>query len=119
VDDGESMALVALDQEKTGKRMLNELVHTSPGNDEFSMLTHSVAAHLREHITYEQNVVWPKLRLRLDGAERRALGEKLEQLERRSPTRPHPHVPADPSLLKTVGPAAALLDRARNVFYRG
>lgn len=122
LDDGESMRDVALDQETVGKRVLNELVHVNPGkrgNEEFDSLVHTVAAHLREHITYEQNVVWPKLRLRLDGAERRALGEKLEQLERRSPTRPHPHVPADPSLLKTVGPAAALLDRARNVFYRG
>jgi hemerythrin superfamily protein len=118
-DDGESMIEVALDQEKTGKRLLHELVHTRPGNEEFETLTHSVAAHLREHITYEQNVVWPKLRLRLGQEECGQLGERLEQVERRAPSRPHPYVPAGPGLLKTVGPAAALLDRARNVLDRG
>lgn len=119
LEDGESMIEAALGQESTGKRMLNELVHVSPGNEEFDTLAHTVAAHLREHITYEQNVVWPKLQLKLTQQEREDLGGKFERAERLAPVRPHPHVPADPRLLKTVGPAAAVLDRARNVFYRG
>jgi iron-sulfur cluster repair protein YtfE (RIC family) len=118
LDDGESMAGVALDQESAGKRVLSELVRVSPGNEEFGSLTHTVAAHLREHITYEQNVVWPKLQLRLSDSESAELGDKLERVERRAPARPHPHVPADPRVLKTVGPAAALLDRARNALTR-
>lgn len=117
--DGEPMAEVALSQEAEGKRLLNELVHVSPGNEKFAALTHRVAAHLREHITYEQHVVWPKLELKLAREERDELGAKLERIERVAPVRPHPHVPADPRLLKTVGPAAALLDRARNLPHRG
>jgi hypothetical protein len=116
------MREVALDQETVGKRVLNELVHVSPGkhgNEEFDSLIHTVASHLREHITYEQNVIWPKLQLRLSGTESAELGAKLERVERTAPVRPHPHVPPDPRLLKTVGPAAALLDRARNALYRG
>jgi len=118
VADGESMIKVALDQEQTGKRVLNELIHVSPGTEEFSSLTHTVAAHLREHITYEQNVVWPKLQFCLSETECAELGEKFARAQRLAPARPHPHVPPGPSLLKAVGPAAALLDRARNVFYR-
>lgn len=119
LEDGEPMIEVALDQESAGKRTLNELVHVSPGNEEFDTLAHTVAAHLREHITYEQNVVWPKLELKLTRQEREELGGKFERAERLAPVRPHPHMPADPRLLKTVGPAAAVLDRARNVLRRG
>jgi hemerythrin-like domain-containing protein len=119
LDDGESMAGVALGQEGTGKRMLNELVHVSPRSEEFDTLTHSVAGHLREHVTYEQNVVWPKLQLRLTSEESAGLGERLERARRWAPTRPHPHVPADPRLLRAVAPAAAVLDRARNIVIRG
>lgn len=119
LEDGESMAEVALDQESVGKRTLNELIHTSPGNEEFETLTHTVASQLREHITYEQNVVWPKLQLKLSGEERAELGTRLARAKRLAPPRPHPHVPAEPALLRAVGPAAALADRARNAFHRG
>jgi hemerythrin-like domain-containing protein len=119
LDDGASVIEVALGQESVGKRVLNELVHVSPGNEEFATLTHTVASHLREHITYEQNVVWPRLQLRLSAGERGDLGGRLERAERLAPTRPHPHVPPAPAVLRAVGPVAALADRARNVFYRG
>lgn len=117
-DDGEQMAEIALDQEKNAKRVLNELVHTSPGNEEFDTLANTVAAGLREHISYEQNIVWPKLRLRLSQEEAHRLGAEIEQAERRAPTRPHPHVPPNPHLLKTIAPAAAALDKARNAVLR-
>jgi hypothetical protein len=31
-----------------------------------------------------------------------------------APTRPHPHTPASPGVLKTVGAAAAVTDKARD-----
>jgi iron-sulfur cluster repair protein YtfE (RIC family) len=117
-DDGAQMSAMALSQERTGKRALNELIHVSPGNEEFDTLTHTIAALLREHISYEQNIVWPKLRLRLSDGEASRLGDDLERAKRTAPTRPHPHVPANPGLLKTVGPVAALLDKARNTVIR-
>jgi hypothetical protein len=43
---------------------------------------------------------------------------EAEQAERRAPTRPHPHLPPDPRLLRAVAPAAARLDRARNAVTR-
>lgn len=118
VDDGAQICQTALDQEKTSKRVLNELVHTKPGNEEFDTLVNTVAAGLREHISYEQNIVWPKLRLRLSQSEALGLGAEIERARRRAPTRPHPHVPPDPGLLRKVGPAAAALDRMRNAFVR-
>ena len=118
VDDGAQICRTALDQEKTSKRVLNELVHTKPGNEEFDTLVNTVAAELREHISYEQNIVWPKLRLRLSQPEALGLGAEIERARRRAPNRPHPHVPPDPGLLRKVAPAAAALDRMRNAFVR-
>ncbi len=117
-EDGQELCATGLEQEAAGKRLLNELVKTSPGNEEFDTLTHSVAAMLREHISYEQNIVWPRLRLKLSQEEARRLGAEIAQAKRRAPARPHPHVPARPELLKRLAPAAAVLDRARNAMVR-
>jgi iron-sulfur cluster repair protein YtfE (RIC family) len=118
VDDGDQISQIALNQEQTGKRALSELAHTSPGSEEFDTLVHTVAAQLREHISYEQNIVWPKLRLRLTDEEARQLGTAIERAERRAPSRPHPHVPPNPGLLRKMAPAAAVLDRVRNAVIR-
>jgi iron-sulfur cluster repair protein YtfE (RIC family) len=118
VDGGAAICEVALDQESTGKRLLNELLHVSAGNEEFDTLTQAVAASLREHISYEQNIVWPKLRLRVTDEEARTLGAEMERAGRLAPTRPHPHVPPNPALLRKLSPAAAILDRARNALIR-
>ncbi|HWG01997.1 MAG TPA: hemerythrin domain-containing protein [Trebonia sp.] len=117
-NDGAELCAVALEQEATGKRLLNELAKTSAGNEEFDTLTHRVAAMLREHISYEQNIVWPRLRLKLSQEEVARLGAQIAAAKRRAPTRPHPHVPARPDLLKTIGPAAAVVDMARNAMLR-
>lgn len=117
-NDGGELSRVALEQEATGKRLLNELVKTKPGNEDFDTLTHSVAAMLREHISYEENIVWPRLRLKLSAEEASRLGTEAARAERRAPTRPHPHVPPQPGLLKKIAPAAAVLDRARNAMVR-
>ena len=42
------------------------------------------------------------------------LGRKLEQGKNTAPTRPHPHTPASPGLLKAAGPAVAAADRLRD-----
>ena len=43
----ERMCDIALNQEHNSKRVLNELVHVAPGNEEFDTLAKPVAADLR------------------------------------------------------------------------
>jgi hypothetical protein len=117
-DDGREMSGIALQQEAHGKRVLNELVRVTPGNKEFNSLTHTVAGALREHTSYEENIVWPALRLRLGEPEANRLGAEAERARRRAPARPHPHLPPDPGLLRMAAPVAAALDSARNAFTR-
>ncbi|MBV8997306.1 MAG: hypothetical protein JO287_27250 [Pseudonocardiales bacterium] len=43
---------------------------------------------------------------------RRELGEELLAAKNLAPTRPHPHTPASPGVLKTAGVAAATVTRS-------
>jgi hypothetical protein len=68
----------------------------------------------REHIGYEESQVWPQLRTALNAEEAGELGDKIEQGKKTAPTRPHPHTPPSPGVLKGAGPAVAAADRARD-----
>ena len=54
------------------------------------------------------------LRSAMSESEAADLGDSLERAKKTAPTRPHPHTPASPGVLKTAGPAAAAADRARD-----
>jgi hypothetical protein len=42
------------------------------------------------------------------------LGAKLARATQAGPTRPHPHTPPSPAVLKAAGPAVAAVDRLRD-----
>jgi hypothetical protein len=58
--------------------------------------------------------VWPGLRGALSSAEAQELGDKLSKAKELGPTLPHPHTPANPGVLKTAGPAVAVVDKLRD-----
>lgn len=112
VEGGADLAGAAIEQETRAKRILHELDHVPAGTDDFRTLAYHVASVVRDHITLEESQVWPKLRLALGDDELQRLGSQMEAAKPAAPTRPHPHTPPDPGVLKTVGAAAAMLDRA-------
>ena len=68
----------------------------------------------REHIAYEQEVVWPQVEVAISRADLEKIGEKLEKAKKPAPTRPHPDTPPNPAVLKTVGMGAAVMDHVRD-----
>jgi hypothetical protein len=68
----------------------------------------------REHIGYEEDVVWPMLREALTAAEAEDLGKDIAVAKEIAPTRPHPRIPPQPGVLKTAGPAVAAADKVRD-----
>ena len=68
----------------------------------------------REHIAYEQDVVWPRLAEKLSPAELDRLGERLETAKKVAPTRPHPATPPIGMVQKTMGLGVAVLDHVRD-----
>jgi hemerythrin HHE cation binding domain-containing protein len=110
VQNGPRLADEAVSQEQDAKRLLGLLEKS--GLDE--ALLRQVIAIVRAHIDFEEIQVWPWVRLALSEQELGDLGAQLEQARRLAPTRPHPHMPCTPEVLKVAAPIAGAADRIRD-----
>jgi hypothetical protein len=114
VPDGGRLADTAIGQEQEGKEVLAHLDKLDADQPEFEQLVSRFIAAGREHISYEETQVWPLLRAVLTDEESSSIADKIDQGKKTAPTRPHPHTPASPGVLKTAGPAVGAADRARD-----
>jgi hemerythrin-like domain-containing protein len=114
VSGGSELADTAIAQEDEGKQVLDKLDKADAGDAEFEQLLNTFIKAAREHIEFEETQVWPRLRSALSAEEAEELGTKIAEGKKTAPTRPHPHTPASPGVLKTAGPAAAATDRMRD-----
>jgi hypothetical protein len=114
VDDGDALAKRAVAQEQEGKKLLQRLVDGKPGEADYHAALDEFISAGREHITFEQDVVWPALAAAAGRDELARLGKELETAKKMAPTRPHPDTPPNPVIQKTVGAAAAVVDHARD-----
>jgi hemerythrin-like domain-containing protein len=113
-EGGDRLAGTATGQEQEGKEVLQRLDKLEASQPEFEQLIGEFITAAREHISYEEGQAWPALRAALTAEQANDLGTKLEEAKKTAPTRPHPHTPASPGVLKTAGPAVAAADRARD-----
>ncbi|HVT71160.1 MAG TPA: hemerythrin domain-containing protein [Trebonia sp.] len=116
--NGDELADTAIGQEDEGKEVLDRLDKLDAGTPEFETLLADFIRAGREHIDYEESRVWPPLRQRLSAEQAEELGSKLEAGKKTAPTRPHPRTPSTPGALKGAGPAAAAMDKVRDMFSR-
>ncbi|MCW2933840.1 MAG: hypothetical protein JWM19_4802 [Actinomycetia bacterium] len=114
VTDGDVLADEAASQEQEGKVILDKLDKADAGDPEFEALLATFIDAARAHIRFEETRVWPRARLALSPQAAAELGTKIAEGKKTAPTRPHPHAPASPGVLKTAGPAVAAADRARD-----
>jgi hemerythrin-like domain-containing protein len=114
LDEGRDLAGPAVQQEQAAKQVLKELDGLEPDDPSFEELVSRVIADGREHIAYEEREVWPVVQQRMAPSELEEVGEKMARAKRMAPTRPHPHTPPTPGVLKTSGVAAAAADRLRD-----
>jgi hemerythrin-like domain-containing protein len=114
LDDGDTLADKAIEQEQEGKKLLAQLEHADPGQPEYQQALQAFVQAGREHIAYEQEVVWPKVEAALSREQLERLGGQLEQAKKIAPTRPHPETPPKPLVLKTLGVVTATIDHVRD-----
>ena len=114
LDDGDSLADTAIEQEQEGKLLLQRLEDGKPGEPDYHEALKAFVKAARDHIAYEQEVVWPAFEAAISRDDLMKLGEKLEAAKKVAPTRPHPGTPPSPAVLKTVGMATALVDHVRD-----
>jgi hemerythrin-like domain-containing protein len=114
VQDGDTFADQAVEQEQEGKRLLQRLLEGRPGEAQYHEALQDFVRAGREHIRYEQQVVWPRFEAAVSLADREALGEKLERAKKIAATRPHPRTTPDSATQKTMGMGAAVIDHVRD-----
>jgi hemerythrin-like domain-containing protein len=114
VTNGSELADKAISQEQRAKEILARLDKLNTRDAEFDRLLAEYIPAARQHIAFEERQVWPSLRQALSPAEAQDLGAKIQAAEDKGPTRPHPHTPPSPGVLKTAGPAVAVIDKLRD-----
>lgn len=114
LDDGDELADRALEQEQHGKQILQKLLDGEPGQPEYHDALQEFVNAGREHIRYEQQVVWPRVEAAVSLEEREQLGRRLESAKKMAATRPHPDTPPGGLAQKTMGTGAALVDHVRD-----
>lgn len=118
VPQGDSLAATAIDQETEAKQALAQLDGMAPDDARFIPLISQLVQAGRAHIDYEEQQVWPAFKDVLSPEQANELGEKVAQAKEKAPTRPHPHTPPNPAVLKGAGPAVAAMDKARDAASR-
>jgi hemerythrin-like domain-containing protein len=114
LEDGDELADRAVEQEQEGKQLLQRLEDGQPGERQYHEALQEFVKAGREHIRYEQEVVWPRFAAAVSLAEREKLGRKLEGAKKVAPTRPHPATPPSATVQKTMGAGAAFVDHLRD-----
>lgn len=112
--DGDRLADQAISQEEEGKQVLDALDKADARSADFDELVTRFAQAAQQHISFEENEVWPKLLAALNSEQLDDLGAEFAHAKETGPTRPHPKTPSSPGALKTAGAAAAATDRARD-----
>jgi hypothetical protein len=111
---GNTLADIAAGQEQQAKEVLAKLDKLGASDPEVDKLLAKFTRAAREHIEFEETQVWSGLLAVLPADEAAELGRKITDGKKTAPTRPHPHTPASPGVLKAAGPAAAAADKARD-----
>lgn len=114
LDGGTKLATPALEQENAAKPVLQELEKMDADDPRFETLVSRIIADGREHIAYEEREVWPVMQQRMASDAMEELGKKMALAKKMAPTRPHPHTPPMPGVLKTAGVGAAMVDKLRD-----
>jgi hemerythrin-like domain-containing protein len=114
VPDGNRLADEATDQEQQAKYVLDRLDKLDASEGEFEELLAKFITAGRHHIAYEEDRVWPALRQVISPQTSDSLGDQLVKGKDVAPTRPHPHTPPNPGVLKSAGPAVAATDKMRD-----
>ena len=116
LDDGDALADQAIAQEQDGKLLLQRLADGKPGEAEYHEALQEFVKVGREHIAYEQDVVFPRFEAAASREELKQTRGQARACQEDRAHAPHPGTPPNPMALKTVGTVAATIDHVRDAF---
>jgi hemerythrin superfamily protein len=98
----------------TEERTMKQLESLLPDKTDFDDQLSTLMREIREHVAEEEQQAFPQLREAFSEDELVEMGEKVEAVKKRAPTRPHPAAPDRPPYDKLVGPPTGMIDRLRD-----
>ena len=96
------------------KRDLSVLDGHRTAKEDDAMSMEQLERDFADHMDLDEQHLMPRLRSSCDAEDLRRLGNRLDQVERGGPTRPHPGAPAETRNLAFVAPFMAVYDRLRD-----
>jgi hypothetical protein len=119
VPGGETVAEGRMAEENEAKKVLAELEKLDVQSSEFESMFQQFRSSVLEHAEAEERDEFPLLRKgTFDEEDLLKAGGKLENAEKTAPTHPHPSAKTT-AMNYVVGPFAAMVDRARDLFSKG
>lgn len=112
--NGKRIAHARLAEEADAEQLLKDLEREEMGSDRWERLFDRLHRAVLTHAEKEESVEHPRLRDSVDEADRRRAASAFRAMKKLAPTHPHPKAPNTAAARMTLGPVAALVDRARD-----
>ncbi len=114
VPDGDAIADREIQDHAEAERTMKDLEGCRPDEARFDELMGRLMREIREHVTDEEQNLFPQLRQAAAPEDLEQLGEKVRTAKKTAPTRPHPAAPDTPPANKLLAPGAGMVDRIRD-----
>ncbi|OAH11884.1 hemerythrin domain-containing protein [Streptomyces jeddahensis] len=114
IPGGGEIADKELEDHARAERTMKDLEGLDADDPQFDRLITQLITEIREHITDEEENLFPRLRESCTADMLNELGDKVRQAKKTAPTRPHPAAPDQPPLNKLLAPGVGLVDRLRD-----
>lgn len=110
----EGVAAARNAEEKEANEVLKQLESVDVDSADFQRQFAELKQSVDDHAESEEHEEFPAVLEHCDLDQRQRMGRRMEAVEKVAPTRPHPSTAGSPGKQWTVGPFAALIDRARD-----
>ena len=101
-------------EEQEANEVLKKLESADLESPDFDQQFAELKKSVDEHAESEEHEEFPVVLETCDLDQRQRMGRRMQAVEQVAPTRPHPSTAGSPAKQWTVGPFAALIDKARD-----
>lgn len=109
----EDVVLESLEEHHLVKWMLWELERTQPQDERFDAKVTVLIENVRHHIEEEESDLFKRTREAVGRKELQRLAERMLEVKRVAPTRPHPNAPDEPPANVLMNRQGALMDKSK------
>jgi hemerythrin superfamily protein len=113
---GEDVANARNQEESEAAHALAELEKLDVHSAEFLNKLGQLERDVSDHADSEEREEFPRILAECSAQDQQKMGERLLKAEKAAPTHPHPGAAGSTAAQYTVGPFAAMLDKAKDAF---